>query len=174
MELLDFYNEKNEKKGVLERNLVHKNNLWHREITVWILNEKNEILLQRRSALKKVGANKLSLLAGHVMAGEKEIDAALRELEEEVGLKVEENNLIFLDIYINKQINNNCFSYTYLLKTNKRIEDMVIQIEEVSELKYISIPELEDRLNRMDKEINFIGKPLIRYALDKIKENYLN
>lgn len=175
MEFLDYYDENNEKKlGTLERGEIHKEGLWHREITVWVLNEKNEILLQRRSPLKKNGANKFSLTAGHIGSGEKEIVAALRELSEEIGVKVEAKDLILLDIYKNEQENNNCFSYTYLLKTNKKIEEMVMQEEEVSELKYISIEELEDRLDKKDEEINFVGKPLIRYALDKIKTKYLN
>lgn len=174
MELLDYYDEKNEKKlGVLERKKIHQCDLWHREISVWILNEKNEVLLQRRSPLKKTGANKFSLTAGHIGTGEKEIEAALREIKEEIGINVTENELILLDIYKNEQKNNNCFSYTYLLKTNKKIEDMTMQ-EEVSELKYITIDELEKRLDNMDPEINFVGKPLIRYALEKIKNNYLN
>lgn len=175
MELLEYYDEKNEKKlGIAERDKIHKNNLWHREISVWILNEKNEVLLQRRSPLKKTGANKFSLTAGHIETGEKEIKAALREIKEEIGIDITENELILLDIYKNEQKNNNCFSYTYLLKTNKRIEDMTMQEEEVSELKYITIEELEKRLDNMDPEINFIGKPIIRYALEKIKNNYLN
>jgi isopentenyldiphosphate isomerase len=174
MELLDYYDEKNEKKlGVLEREEIHKNRLWHREASIWILNEKNELLLQRRSMLKS-GANKFSITAGHIGAGEEEIKAALRELKEEIGIDAIEKDLILLDIYKNEQNNNNCFSYTYLLKTNKKIEDMTIQEEEVSELKYITIEELEKRLDNMDPEINFVGKPLIRYALDKIKTNYLN
>ena len=128
MEFLDYYDENNENKiGVLERDVVHKNNLWHREITVWILNEKNQILLQRRSLFKKTGANKFSLLAGHIGVGEKQISAALRELYEEIGIKAEEDDLIMLDIYKNEQDNNNCFSYTYLLKTKAKIEDMVMQ-----------------------------------------------
>lgn len=175
MELLNYYDENNENKlGTLEREKIHKNNLWHREITVWILNEKNQVLLQRRSPLKKNGANKFSLLAGHIGTEEKEIDAALRETKEEIGLEIKENDLILLDIYRNEQNNNNCFSYTYLLKTTAKIEDMVMQEEEVSELKFISIEELEERLDKMDKEINFIGKPIIRYAIDEIKNNYLN
>ena len=175
MELIEWFDENNEKSlGIRERAEIHDQNLWHREISVWVMNQNNELLLQRRSPMKKTGANKFSLTAGHVGAKEKEITAAIRELSEEIGINVNEEDLILLDIYKNEQEHNNCFSYTYLLKTDKKIEDMTMQEEEVSELKYISISELEDRLDKMDKEINFVGKPLIRYALDKIKAEYLN
>ena len=175
MELLEYFDEKNERKlGIAEREKIHNENLWHREISVWIMNEKNELLLQRRSAMKKTGANKFSLTAGHIGVGECAILGAVREIHEEIGLEVKENDLILLDVYKNEQEHNNCFSYTYLLKTNKKIEEMTIQEEEVSELKYITIQELENRLDNMDKEINFVGKPLIRLALNKIKQEYIN
>lgn len=170
MEYLEYFDEKNEKKiGIEEREIVHKRNLWHREIAVWVMNEKNELLLQRRSSRKKQGANKFSITAGHVGINEKEILAAKRELHEEIGINFDEADLKLIDIYKNEQENNNCFSYTYLVKTNKKIKDMKMQEEEVSELKYISIGELEDKIRKMDEEITFVKKPHIKLALEKIK-----
>ncbi len=55
MELLEYFDENNSKSlGVLERDLIHKNNLWHREVAVWVMNEKGEVLLQKRSAQKNI------------------------------------------------------------------------------------------------------------------------
>lgn len=52
-ELLDVLDENGIKTGqVLPRREVHKKGLWHRIIVVAIVNEKNEILLQQRSANK--------------------------------------------------------------------------------------------------------------------------
>ena len=49
MEIINYYNEKNsEKLGCADRNYVHNNNLWHREIAVWLMNNNKEILLERR------------------------------------------------------------------------------------------------------------------------------
>ena len=46
MELLEYYDEENKKVlGIEEREIIHKNNLWHREVAVWVINEKNELLL---------------------------------------------------------------------------------------------------------------------------------
>lgn len=171
MEYLEYFDEKNEKKiGIEEREIVHKRNLWHREIAVWVVNEEKKLLLQRRSSKKKQGANKFSITAGHVGINEKEIIAAQRELYEEIGIECEEEELKLIGIYKNEQENNNCFSYTYLVKTNKEIKDMKMQEEEVSELKYISIEELEDRIQKVDEEITFVKKPHIKLALEKIKE----
>lgn len=173
MELLEYYDGKNEKKlGIAEREEIHENNLWHREIAVWVINEKNELLLQRRSPKKKVGANKLSITAGHIDVGEEPEEAALRELGEEIGLYIPIEELNFIDVYVNERENNKCFSYTYIVKTNKTIKELVMQEDEVSELIYISIGDLEHRIDIQDEEISFVKKAYIRLILEEIKNNY--
>jgi len=45
MEMLEYYNDDNTlSMGVAERSYIHQNNLWHREIAVWLINENNELL----------------------------------------------------------------------------------------------------------------------------------
>lgn len=174
MEMLEYYDEDNQEiLGVAERDFVHKNNLWHREVAVWIINEKNELLIQRRSAKKKQGANKLSITAGHVAIKEDEAISAIREVKEEIGLSINEKELIFIDVYKNDQEYNKCFSYTYLARTNKKIEEMKIQEDEVSELKYVSVDELEERIKNADDEIGFVRKPYIKTILERIKGEFI-
>ena len=171
MEIINYYNEKNsEKLGCADRNYVHDNNLWHREIAVWVMNNNREILLERRSPKKKNGANKLSVVAGHVDKDETESIAALRELDEEIGLKYKENELIFLGVYRLEQDKNKCFSYTYLLITDKKIDDMIMQEDEVSELKYITIEELEKRIEIKDEELPLVKRPYIKDLIEKIRK----
>lgn len=170
MELLEYVDVENKEiLGIEERENIHNNGLWHREVAIWVLNEKNELLLQRRSNKKKQAPNKLSITAGHIDVNELPENAAIRELGEEVGIKVGINDLIFLGIYKKDKPDNKCFSYTYLIKTTKKINEMVIQEEEVSELKYITIGELENRIKAGDKEINFVENLEINSILGKIK-----
>lgn len=171
MELLEYYDENNEKIiGIAEREIIHENNLWHREVAIWVINDKNEILLQRRSSNKKQGANKLSTTAGHVDVNENVEVAALRELNEEVGLEVNFEDLVFVDIYKNVQEGNMCYKYTYLVRTDKKIDEFVMQEEEVSELMYVTIPELEERIRKSDSELSFVKKPYVKEILEKIKQ----
>ena len=89
MEYLEIVDEQNNLTGqVEERDVVHEKGLWHREVAVWIMNEKGEVLLQKRAATTKQGANCWSVCAGHVDPGEEPIDAAIRETYEEVGLQI--------------------------------------------------------------------------------------
>lgn len=171
MELLEYFDEKNENLiGVEERQVIHNKGLWHREVAVWVVNDKNEVLLQRRSAKKKQGANKISITAGHIDVDEKPECAAVRELSEEVGIFVQTSDLIFLDIYRNERVDNKCFSYTYLVKTDKKIEDMCIQEDEVSEVMYSSIENLEDRIKNGDEELSFSKKTYTKQILEQIKK----
>ena len=73
----------------------------------------------------------------------------------------------------NEQKNNNCFSYTYLVKTDKKVNQMTMQEDEVSELMYISIDELEKRMKALDEEISFVKKEHVKVAINKIKNEYV-
>lgn len=51
---------------------------------VWIINDKNELLLQKRSATKKTHPNCWDISgAGHIKAGKTISDGAIRELKED-------------------------------------------------------------------------------------------
>ena len=171
MEYLDCYDEENKCKiGVEERETVHSKGIWHREVAVWVLNEKNEVLLQKRSPLKKQAPNKYSICAGHIEAGEEIEVAALRELNEEVGLEATKDELIPLGVFRSEAANNNHYKYTYLVKTDKKITEYVMQVEEVCELKYITLDELEKIIKEKDENVTFSGKYYAKIILSKLKE----
>ena len=90
MELIDVLNENGVKTGkIASRDDVHQKGLWHRAIVVAIINEKNEILLQQRSANKEKNANMWDIsAAGHISAGQDSLMAATREINEEVSVNL--------------------------------------------------------------------------------------
>ena len=176
MEYLDVVDEENNLTGEIEeRDIIHKNGLWHREISVWIMNQNREFLLQKRSANKKQGANKWSVCAGHVDIGEEPKMTAIRELEEELGIKVQENELKYLftekvaKVLPNSY--NNVFSYKYLLKTNALIDDYKINLDELSEIKYISFAELEQLVKDKPIDYPFATRDNMPKFLEILKEN---
>ena len=171
MELVELYDEDNKECiGVAEREQVHENSLWHREVMVMVINEKNEVLLQRRSLNKKHGAGNLSVVAGHIDPGEKEIVAALRELKEEVGLDICEKNIKFTGVYKDEREGNRCYCYTYLVRTDKKIEELEMQKEEVSELLYVSMEELEERMRNKEDKLSLWKRPYIKEVMAEIKK----
>ena len=156
MELLDVVDENNNLTGKQEgREIVHRDGLWHREVVIWIMNENGEILLQKRSATKKSNPNKWGVTAGHIDAGEEALEVAKRETLEEIGLELKDDDLEFLFLEKSERKNNNHFKYMYYVRTNKKISEFIIQKEELSELKYISLEEFENVIERQDKEYVF-------------------
>ncbi len=67
---------------------VHRQRLLHRAVHVLVFNSKGEVYLQRRSAKKDTYPHRwTTACSGHVDAGEDYDTAAVRELQEELGLK---------------------------------------------------------------------------------------
>lgn len=175
MEYLEIVDEQNNLTGETEeRDIIHEKGLWHREISVWIMNQKGEVLLQKRSPNKKQGANNWSICAGHVDLGEQPIMTAVREIKEELGLTVQKNDLreLFVEKATNKLPNsyNNVFSYKYFLKTNTPIDTYKIDINEVSEIKYISLEELEQLMEEKPSNYPFVAKRSMIKILEILKE----
>lgn len=56
MELVDVLDENGNLTGkVMDKDEVHEKNFFHNEVTVFIMNDKKEILLQKRSPNKNMG-----------------------------------------------------------------------------------------------------------------------
>jgi 16S rRNA (adenine1518-N6/adenine1519-N6)-dimethyltransferase len=86
-ELFDVVDEADQLLHTLSRGEVHAQGLRHRAVHIFLRTERGEIFLQRRSPLKDKCPNLWdSSAAGHLDAGEDYEVAAVRELEEELGL----------------------------------------------------------------------------------------
>lgn len=151
-ELIDIFDEHNHPLGGPKmKSVAHRDGLWHRAVHILVCNEKGEFLLQLRSKYKKLYPNLWDVsVAGHIGAGEEPVISAIRELEEEVGLKADPSDLEFCGTRhsgaIYQDIINNEFFYIYFFKFNGDVHDLKLQIEEVDEVKFVSIKHLEDSL----------------------------
>lgn len=148
-EMIDEYNCRGEKIGVVDKEVAHKKGLWHKSVHVWILNDKNEILLQYRCAEKKLYPDTWDCsFAGHIGAGESSIEAVLREGKEELGIDVNLECLSY--VFTNRegiefeQIISNEFVDVFVLRQNVGVDDLVFQKEEVSDAKFVSLEEFFD------------------------------
>ena len=149
MEYIDIFDENNNSIGVVkEKQKAHEDGNFHRTAHIWIINDKDELLLQKRSASKKSHPNCWDISgAGHIKAGENVIAGALRELKEELGVETKEEDLQHIVTIKNtKNPKNMEFQYVYLLRCNKKIEDYAFEDGEVSEVKYVFYEDLEKRV----------------------------
>lgn len=94
MELIQIVDKQGNFTGqIMDKEEAHDKNLLHNEIAVFIINDNNQVLLQKRSTNKRFNPNKWGLCSEHVDAYESLQDATLRELKEEVGLNISNEEL---------------------------------------------------------------------------------
>lgn len=156
MEMIDVFNENNEPLNYsLSRDEVHEKKLWHRHVACWIMNNKGQILLQQRSFLKKKNPGVWSKTGGHVDSGEEVLDAAKREVFEEVGLEVDDDKIIKIDFFKSTDPDSPFFLYNYVFLSDLEEKDYVLQKEEVEKVKYFEIEELEQLKKDNNKEYAF-------------------
>jgi 16S rRNA (adenine1518-N6/adenine1519-N6)-dimethyltransferase len=87
-EFLAVVDENDRPLKSLDRATIHRDNLLHRAVHIFLLNHRGELLLQKRSHHKDRFPRRWdSSAAGHVDAEESYQDCALRELQEEVGVE---------------------------------------------------------------------------------------
>lgn len=159
MEYLDVLDENGNKTGKTKsRKECHKDGDWHKVAWLFVVNDKGEIILQKRSKEKETNPNKWTMSAsGHLEAGDTDLEGAMRELEEEIGIKVKEAELQYLfsakEQYADDKMKINHIGNAYLVLKNVRIEDLKLQTEEVSDVKYVHYKEFENMLITQKEEI---------------------
>ncbi len=156
-EYFDVINEKGEYTGKVEsREKCHKEGLWHKAVAVFIVNSKGQVLLQKRSAKKKMWPNMWDITAGgHVLAGEFGFESIIREIKEELGTDINKNDITFIgsSLSSNKKgdvINNHLNEY-YIVSKDVDETKLILQEDEVSEVKWMDKDEIVKRvLNKYD------------------------
>jgi 16S rRNA (adenine1518-N6/adenine1519-N6)-dimethyltransferase len=87
-ECFDVVDENDVAIGRATRERVHAEGLLHRAVHVFVVNRRSELLLQQRSRLKDRHPGVWdSSVSGHLDAGEDYLDAARREMVEEMGVE---------------------------------------------------------------------------------------
>lgn len=159
-EYFDLLDENGNKTGKTKlRSEVHRDGDWHKAVHIWIINDKGEILLQRRCATKDSNPNMLDISsAGHLSAGDESLSGAIRELKEELNLSVTAEDLQFIKTlkksskYTATFINNE-FDDLYILRTNKKIEDMKFQEEEISEIFFVPYKKFKEMVKNKQEDL---------------------
>lgn len=160
MEMFDVIDMDGNKTGnIKERGVVHREGALHATSHIWIAreNEKSgyDILLQKRSACKDShpGCYDISS-AGHIGAGDDALNSALRELEEELGIKAEPHQLIEFGVqyknyegeFYGKPFRDNQRSILYLYKEPIDIENLILQESEIESVIWMDYREALDAI----------------------------
>ena len=155
MEMFDIIDMDGNKTGAIkERGVVHREGALHATSHIWIVrkNEKSgyDILLQKRSACKDShpGCYDISS-AGHIGAGDEALESALRELEEELGIKAKPEELLEFGVqyknyegeFYGKPFRDNQRSVLYLYKEPINMDELVLQESEIESVIWMDYKE---------------------------------
>ncbi len=115
--------------------------------------------MQRRCATKDSNPNMLDISsAGHLSAGDDSLDGAIREVKEELNLDVNKEELQFIKTikrsskYTSTFINNE-FADLYILRTNKSIDNMKFQKDEISEIFFVPYKQFKEMVNNRQPDL---------------------
>jgi isopentenyl-diphosphate delta-isomerase len=87
VELVDVVDANDRPLMVMPLAEAHRQSLYHRTVLILVYNLQGKLYLQKRGPDKSLYPGRFDLSAtGHVQAGEARVDAAARELAEELGL----------------------------------------------------------------------------------------
>ena len=132
---------------------AHKNGWFHATVHIWLFTSDKKILLQKRALTKKVfpGIWDISV-AGHIGAGEEILEAAKREIFEEIGLELEEKDLIKIGTRIHQVIHENGIQdnehhHIFIAELKVPVSALTMQEEEVAGLKLWNLTVLKQTKN---------------------------
>lgn len=139
-------NPQDEVLGSMEKMEAHQNGLLHRAFSVFLFNDKGEMLLQKRAASKYHSPNQwTNAVCSHPRMDETYEDGAKRRLQEELGIEVDiEQKFHFLyKAEVGDDLWEHELDHVFTGFYNGEFE---LNPEEVSEIRYILMEDLEQEM----------------------------
>jgi isopentenyl-diphosphate Delta-isomerase len=129
--------------GVMEKMIAHEKGILHRAFSIFIFNDRNELLLQKRAASKYHSPSLwTNTCCSHPQQGENTIASGQLRLQEELGFTVPLHEM-FSFIYKAKFANNLIeHELDYVLLGNYNGEP-IINTEEVEDWKWMDLEDLK-------------------------------
>lgn len=139
-------NENDEIVGEMEKQEAHIKGLLHRAFSIFIFNEKKELLLQQRAEVKYHSPLKwTNTCCSHPRKGETYLQAAHRRLQEELGFDCELSEK-FHFIYkaeVGEGLTEHEFDRVFI---GHYQEDIFINPSEVKSVRWISLERLKEEM----------------------------
>lgn len=168
-ELVVLVNEMDEKIGLMPKLEAHEKGVLHRAFSVFIYNDKGQLLLQQR-ALHKYHTPGLwaNTCCSHPRDGESPLEAGVRRLQEEMGF---ETSLIYRKSFIYKASFDNGLTEHELdhILIGRYDEEPNINPEEVADYVWMHIPDILEDIELNPDKYTAWFKIILREHLDAIK-----
>lgn len=141
-------NEKDEKIGLMSKMEAHEKGVLHRAFSVFVFNDKNELLLQQRAAHKYHSPLLwTNTCCSHQRDGEENIVAGKRRLQEEMGFECDLKEATW---FIYKALFDNGLTEHELdhILIGYYNENPILNREEVESFKWMTIEEVKNDILR--------------------------
>ena len=142
-EMVILVDENDQQVGLMPKMEAHEKALLHRAFSVFVFNDKKELMLQRR-ALDKYHSPGLwtNTCCSHQREGETNIEAGKRRLQEEMGFSVPlEDSISFIyKAPFDNGLTEHEFDHILLGEFN---DTPVLNPDEVSEWKWMTLPKVK-------------------------------
>lgn len=139
MEFVEMFDNKRKFLGKTVERYTYIPGEYSQGSHVWIMNSKGELLIQKRTPTKRLYPNLWSITSGGTDEGETTLDTAYREVKEELGIELKPEELELMMSYKR----NHDFVDVYLARKDIKLEEITMQKEEVSDVKWVSKEDLE-------------------------------
>ena len=151
---------------------AHLNGWYHNTIHVWLYDRFGSVLLAQRSASKLIFPGLWDVsAAGHVDSGEEIIHAAIREVDEELGLRLEQEILHFVGVfkheseYDNGRIRDYEFHHAYIAPLKVELNELRLQPGEVDAVKLVQPEKFLKLLKGSPDNLHFVPTNASYYKL---------
>lgn len=153
MEIWDIYNKSKELTGKQRvRGTELEEGEYHLVAIVWLKAKDGRFLISKRSS-KKIGAGMWETTGGSALQGETSLQAAIREVGEEIGLTITPDQMRFLKTVRHGETGGWFADYWYVEK-DIDISQIICQTSEVDCVKWTSRDEI---LKMIDSKEFFHG-----------------
>ena len=157
--------------GHIEKMDAHIKGLLHRALSIFIFNEKNELLLQKRYSRKYHSPGLwTNTCCTHPNKDESTDDAAIRRLQEEMGFSCDLKEVFSFMYYIkfDNDLIEHEFDHVYFGRYSNEIS---INPLEVEDYKWISLDNIKVDLKTNPDNYTFWFKYIIENHIKEIEEN---
>ena len=139
--------ENDEILGLMEKMNAHENGILHRAFSVFLFNNKGEMLLQKRASGKYHSPNQwTNAVCSHPKIDETYLEGAQRRLNEELGITADLTEK-FSFIY-KADVGQNLWEHELdHVFTGNYEGSFVLNNDEVSEVRYVSMQQLDEEMN---------------------------
>ncbi len=149
-------NEQDQEIGTMEKLQAHREGKLHRAFSIFLFNDKNEMLLQKRAETKyHSGALWTNACCSHPAPGETLEQATVRRLKEELGLSAIEMKKEFSFIYKAAFENGLIEHELDHVFTGHYNQLPKINIEEASAYRFISAQDLKKEIEETPEAFSF-------------------